>query len=199
MASKVFLRKQIFVFLIVFLIGTLVLIHNNRDENNMVSRQPFEFSRRCNRTYNCKHNTTKHLPKVLIIGVAKSGTNALEWFLQLHAQIRITALEPNFFNLHYKKGLDWYCRKMPCTRDHVMVMERTPSYYADLVQKKVYDFDKNMKLLLIVRDPVDRMISHLVNTYGLRSWEFYKKKAMHAKTGLPNESHNAVYMSQYYK
>ena len=36
---------------------------------------------------------------------------------------------------------------------------------------EMYRLNKNMKLLLIVRDPVERMLSHLVHYTSLNTWD----------------------------
>ena len=160
-----------------------------------------QFSKRCpgEMAYGCTNGKAKHLSKVLIIGVTKSGTTALEWFLLLHEQIKSGIGEPHFFDWNYDLGVKWYCRKMPCTTDNVMVLERTPRYYVHLSQKNVHDFDPNMKLLLIVREPVDRMVSHLVHNYGYRDWKFYKKVVLDPNTLNANESAKQIFQSQYFK
>ena len=158
------------------------------------------FSRRCpDKNYRCKDDKCKHLSKALIIGVTKCGTTALEWFLLLHDQIQSGVGEPHFFDWHYDRGVDWYCKQMPCTYDNVVVLERTPRYYVHLSQHNVYDFDPNMKLLLIVREPVDRMVSHLVHNYGYHKWEFYKNKVLDSKNGTVKEVTAHTIHSQYFK
>ena len=158
------------------------------------------FSARCpGANYACKDDKSKHLSKVLIIGVTKSGTTALEWFLLLHDQIKSGVGEPHFFDWYYERGVKWYCTQMPCTHDDVVVLERTPRYYVHLSQNNVYDFDPNMKLLLIVREPVDRMVSHLVHTYGYRPWPLYKDVVINRNNGIVNESAKHIFQSQYFK
>ena len=158
------------------------------------------FSGRCsNSSSECKDGKSKHLSKALIIGVTKCGTTALEWFLLLHDQIQSGVGEPHFFDWYYDRGVDWYCTQMPCTYDNVVVLERTPRYYVHLSQHNVYDFDPNMKLLLIVREPVDRMVSHLVHNYGYHKWEFYKNIVISSRNGTINEYARQIYQSQYVK
>ena len=51
-----------------------------------------------------------------------------------------------------------------------------------MTRRAIEQFNKNMKLLLIVRDPVERMVSHLLHTHNLLSsgqsptWEVLMKK-----------------------
>lgn len=53
------------------------------------------------------------------------------------------------------------CRnKMPPTIDGQMTIEKTPSYFITKeVPKRIFNMSKNMKILVIVRDPITRAIS----------------------------------------
>lgn len=102
----------------------------------------------------------RRLPKVLIIGVKKSGTRALLEFIRLHPDVRASSCEVHFFDRHYNKGLRWYRRRMPPTKDTQLTMEKTPSYFITReVPKRVYNMNPKTKLLLVVRDPVTRATS----------------------------------------
>lgn len=103
---------------------------------------------------------TRRLPQALIIGVKKGGTRALLEFLRLHPDIRALGSEPHFFDRHYARGLDWYRSMMPKALDGQIVMEKTPRYFVTgETAARVHAMSKDVKLIVVVRDPVTRAIS----------------------------------------
>lgn len=103
---------------------------------------------------------TKKLPNAIIIGVKKCGTRALLEFLRVHPDVRATGPEPHFFDKHYEEGLEWYRQKMPLSNDAQITIEKTPSYFVTKeVARRVLNMSKDVKLIVVVRDPVTRAIS----------------------------------------
>lgn len=108
-----------------------------------------------------KH-TKRQLPQCLIIGARKAGTRALLTFLDLHPQIRVAKNEVHFFDddENYDMGLEWYRKKMPFAYPDQVTMEKTPAYFScDYVPERVYKMNSTIRLLLVLRDPVERAIS----------------------------------------
>ncbi|KAM9425911.1 heparan sulfate (glucosamine) 3-O-sulfotransferase 3-like [Pholidichthys leucotaenia] len=102
----------------------------------------------------------RRLPQALIIGVKKGGTRALLEFLRLHPDVRALGSEPHFFDRHYARGLDWYRSMMPKALDGQIVMEKTPRYFVTVeTPARVHAMSKDVKLIVVVRDPVTRAIS----------------------------------------
>ncbi|KAI6242914.1 Acyl-CoA dehydrogenase family member 9 [Aphelenchoides fujianensis] len=104
----------------------------------------------------------RRLPSVLIIGVRKGGTRALIDALALHPRIRVARREVHFFDEDslYAKGVGWYREQMPLSNSSHITIEKTPAYFTHLkAAQRVYDFDPNVRLLLIVRNPVVRTLS----------------------------------------
>ncbi|XP_040033326.1 heparan sulfate (glucosamine) 3-O-sulfotransferase 3-like isoform X1 [Gasterosteus aculeatus] len=103
---------------------------------------------------------TRRLPQALIIGVKKGGTRALLEFLRLHPDIRAVGSEPHFFDRHYARGLDWYRSMMPKALEGQIVMEKTPRYFVTYeTPARVHAMSQDVKLIVVVRDPVSRAIS----------------------------------------
>lgn len=100
------------------------------------------------------------MPQALIIGVKKGGTRAVLEFLRLHPDVRAPGPEPHFFDRHYYMGLEWYRNLMPKSEPGQMTIEKTPSYFITKeVPKRVHKFSRDLKLIVVVRDPVTRAIS----------------------------------------
>lgn len=68
----------------------------------------------------------------------------------------------HYFNVeeHYRRGLAWYRAQMPFTVPGQLTVEKTPGYFAaPQVPARVWDMNPAVRLLLIVRDPAERLIS----------------------------------------
>lgn len=105
---------------------------------------------------------TQRLPSCIIIGVRKCGTSALLEFLNLHPAIVSAEKELTFFNKnkHYARGLAYYRSLMPQSRADQYTIEKTPSYYdKPEVTSRMRDMNASLRLLLIVREPVTRLVS----------------------------------------
>ncbi|MEE6506759.1 hypothetical protein FKM82_007835 [Ascaphus truei] len=112
---------------------------------------------------------SKKLPQAIIIGVKKGGTRALLEFLRVHPDIRAVGAEPHFFDRNYEKGLDWYRDLMPRTLDGQITMEKTPSYFVTKeAPARISAMSKDAKLIVVVRDPVTRVISDYTQTLSKR-------------------------------
>ncbi|XP_017316051.1 heparan sulfate glucosamine 3-O-sulfotransferase 1 [Ictalurus punctatus] len=103
-----------------------------------------------------------HLPDIIIIGVRKGGTRALLEMLSLHDTIATAQSEVHFFDsdAHYQQGLEWYTSQMPLARPDQLTVEKTPAYFTSVdAPERILHMNPSIRLLLIVRDPVDRVLS----------------------------------------
>ncbi|CAL1274003.1 unnamed protein product [Larinioides sclopetarius] len=106
--------------------------------------------------------TKRRLPQCIIIGARKCGTRALLEFLNLHPMIQKATEEIHFFDddEKYALGLDWYRRRMPYSFPGQITVEKSPAYFiTPSVPERIRKMNPSVKLLLIVRDPVTRLIS----------------------------------------
>ena len=105
-------------------------------------------------------------PSFLIIGAQKSGTSALYTYLTKHPHIKPPRLkEINFFNqeAHYHRGLLWYHIHFPDLSQmgsQAITFEATPDYfYHPQVAARIYRYDPRLKLIVLLRHPVERAYS----------------------------------------
>lgn len=106
------------------------------------------------------------LPNFLIIGAQKSGTT---WLLEALKSNKATFIYPeevHFFNKdeNYNKGLDWYKSLFRGIKQEILIGEKTPDYFqlpnSGLdVAKRIKNDLGEIKLVLIMRDPRQRVIS----------------------------------------
>lgn len=104
----------------------------------------------------------RRFPKAIIIGVRKGGTKALISMLDAHPLIVAAKGEIHYFDRdnNYSYGLKWYLNRMPLTNDSEIGIEKSPSYFViPKVPKRIRQASKDVKLILIVRNPVQRTIS----------------------------------------
>ncbi|XP_033749115.1 heparan sulfate glucosamine 3-O-sulfotransferase 3B1-like [Pecten maximus] len=145
---------------------------------------------------------SKKLPKVIIIGVKKCGTRALLEFLRIHPEVKATGPEPHFFDRYYDYGLDWYRDLMPETNGEQMTIEKTPRYFVTKeVPGRVFNMSRDVKLVLIVRDPVTRAISDYTQVASKRaSMKPFEQMALSDNhTGLVDTSWPVIKIGIYAK
>jgi tetratricopeptide (TPR) repeat protein len=109
-------------------------------------------------------NITENQPNFLIIGAAKSGTSSLYEYLSQHPQI-VPSLhkEINFFHQKFHLGLPWYYANFADLSkfSNLLTGEASADYlYHPIVCQRIYNFLPKVKLITILRNPIDRGISH---------------------------------------
>lgn len=112
------------------------------------------------------------LPNFIIIGAARSGTTSLFHHLRLHPQIYCsTVKEPRFFayDEFYNQGLETYSELFKGAREDQICGEATTDYtrypQAPGVPQRIAEVLPNVRLIYVVRHPVDRAYSHYVHRY----------------------------------
>jgi hypothetical protein len=118
-----------------------------------------------------KRISSETLPNLVIIGAMKSGTTSLHHYLNSHSQISLSnPKELHFFvkEKNWVKGLEWYQSHFDAAA--LIRGETSPSYTAypkwKGVPQRMYSVIPNAKLIYILRDPIERMISHYLNRYA---------------------------------
>ena len=112
----------------------------------------------------------RHLPDFLIIGGAKCGTSSLYDFIVRHPEIEAAhSKELVYWPDPIKGGLDWYRANFPPTRRSCLTGEADPTYFAlPGVPAQMKAALPDVKLIVILRDPVERAYSHY-NFYRTRN------------------------------
>lgn len=102
-------------------------------------------------------------PNCLIICVQKSGTTSLHSLLQAHPSISVSnPKEIHYFDKqsNYIKGGRWYCNHFNELSE--IRLESTPFYFnsADSLSRMQSDLGADLKLIIILRSPIERAYSH---------------------------------------
>lgn len=127
---------------------------------NSLFKRIWDFSKR---TYFCIFSIFKKKPDFLIIGAMKSGTTYMFNLLRQHPQFAAPVeKEIHYFDCNYKQGGNWYINHFPFkTKIKKITGEASPYYlYHPLAAQRSYNFNKNFKIIILLRDPVERAISH---------------------------------------
>lgn len=114
-------------------------------------------------------------PKVdfFIVGVPKAGTTSLYFYLNEHPQIEMSSeKEPDFFSykdiqkqdLYYKKSrIDTFKKynALYSEKKNLVRGEASVSYlYYNGVPKKIFEYNTKSKIIIMIRNPVERAFSH---------------------------------------
>ncbi|XP_038051771.1 heparan sulfate glucosamine 3-O-sulfotransferase 1-like [Patiria miniata] len=113
-----------------------------------------------------KRGCEKRLPDAMIFGVKKGGTTTLKNFLSYHPDIAFSQDELKFFTSSEDryKGVEFYRNEMLYSTPDQISMEKTPAYsHYPKVPAMIKKVLPNVKLIIIMRDPVERAISDFVH------------------------------------
>jgi hypothetical protein len=104
------------------------------------------------------------LPDFLILGAQKAGTTALYAYLRRHPAITGPSWkEVSYFDRHYARGPSWYRGNFPnlLRARGELVGEASPSYlFHPLAPQRGKELLPEARLVALVRNPVDRALSH---------------------------------------
>lgn len=111
------------------------------------------------------------LPSFIIIGGQKCGTTSLFKYLLEHPSVSPPLKkEPHFFESRYKSNLNWYRLYFPTCfvkskRPDLITGEASTGYiYSPHAPKRIAQSIPQVKLILLLRNPVDRAYSHYNHT-----------------------------------
>jgi len=117
-------------------------------------------------------------PDFILIGETKCGTTSLYNYMIEHPQVLDTygngegydkeyaTKELRFFDKFYSRGIDWYYSKFPEKEEGQVTGEATPMYmYRTLIAQRIKEHLPNIKLIVLLRNPVDRLISNYQHNF----------------------------------
>lgn len=132
------------------------------------------------------------LPDFLIIGSAKCGTTSLYNTLLRHDDIiGPVDKELQFFSSKkFDSGIEYYKSLFPEKQSHQLLCEASPQYHSDKqALRRIKDtFGNNIKMIFILRNPVDRFISQYYHFRAkniiMNNESLFEKMVADSKTGL---------------
>lgn len=106
-------------------------------------------------------------PDFLIIGVQKAGTTALHSYLNMHPSLVGSKPKETYYfttDSKFSLGNKWYENHFKSPRalfSNALFFEATPDYiYRSYVPERIRDYDKKLKFIVILREPVSRAYSN---------------------------------------
>lgn len=116
-------------------------------------------------------------PDFLILGCQKGGTTSLYDLVAAHPRIQpARTKEVHFFSLHYARGSDWYADQLQKPRRSLsralsgrrLYGEATPYYlFHPLAAERIRRDCPRARLIVLLRDPVERALSHYFHSRRL--------------------------------
>jgi hypothetical protein len=148
---------------------------------------------------------SKPRPNLFIIGAMKSGTTSLHSYLDNHPQIFMSKpKEPTFFSResNLAKGEDWYLELFANAGEASIIGESSTEYTKvpdDAVPQRIAKFNPESRFIYIMRDPIERTISHywlMVRSQGERRDIL---TAIKRDSHYQDVSHYAMQLAPYFK
>ena len=101
-------------------------------------------------------------PTMIGIGAQKCASSWVHAALGIHPQICVSnPKELDFFSYYFDRGYEWYEGHFNQTAGRPVKFEASPSYLHDLrCPTRVHAYNPAMKILLMLRDPIDRAYSN---------------------------------------
>ena len=123
------------------------------------------------------------LPNFIIVGTQKGGTTSLFDQLSKHPQIANPyCKEIHYFNRSNNRSLAFYRAHFPYQKENLLYGEASPDYFDHpIVPKRMAETLSNVKLIILLRNPITRAFSHyqMMKRLGLEKLPF--REALNAE------------------
>jgi hypothetical protein len=146
----------------------------------------------------------------VIAGAQKGGTTALDAYLRQHPEIGMADVkEVHFFDKNEffrknKRPYSFYHSFFSGVLSRKRIGETTPSYmYWRAIPQRIHDYNPAMKLIVILRNPIERAYSHWNmererGTEHLPFGEALQAELVRAREAQPNQHKNAYIYRGFY-
>ncbi len=151
------------------------------------------------------------LPDFLIIGTQRGGTTSLYHYLEAYPSIKpASTKELHFFDRRFEKGLSWYRGHFPTKIEkyyaqHIhgrafVTGEASPSYLLHPhVPKRVAQALPQVKLIVLLRNPVDRAYSQYYHAIGLGYETLTFEEAIKSEEKRTAREREKILENEYYE
>ncbi len=117
------------------------------------------------------------IPDFIIIGAAKAGTSALSNYLSQNSGVYMCKLkEPHYYStdVMYERGQDWYRGLFAEATEDQICGEASTTYslsnLSKITAQRVYRDNPSCRLVYLVREPVSRVISDVLQAMKYRKY-----------------------------
>jgi len=163
-----------------------------------------------NRMYRYLSARHRRLPDYIIAGAQKAGTTSLWYYLKEHPRVEPPmSKEMSYFDVNFPSGLDWYRMHFPLERGastngsngRPRLTGESSAYYMfhPLAAQRIAQTLPKVKIILLLRNPVDRAFSHYQLKLRRRQETLSFEEAIDAEAErLAGEHERIVGDPQYY-
>jgi hypothetical protein len=112
------------------------------------------------------------LPTFLLVGAKRAGTSSLYRYLTLHPQVHpcVSGKGTHYFDVGYRRGWRWYRSSFPLAARGGITGEASPYYmFHPLAPPRIAAALPEARLIVVLRDPVERAWSHYHNERRLQA------------------------------
>ncbi len=145
-------------------------------------------------------------PNLFIIGSMKSGTTSLHTYLNMHSQIFMSEpKEIHYFSYNsvFSRGDDWYMNLFKQANNVKRIGESSTTYTKlptiDNVPNRIYKYNPKVKFIYIMRDPIQRTISHYWHRVRFNNERRNILEAIQKDKYYRNISHYSMQLTPYYE
>lgn len=112
-------------------------------------------------------------PNFIYIGTSKAGSTWLFDLLSRHPDVYMPPTKGTyFFDHHFAKGWDWYSQHFAAATTEKIVAEISHSYlYSKKACERIFRMDPEVKLMVCLRDPVNRAFSMYLDGVRNGKWQ----------------------------
>lgn len=158
----------------------------------------------------CKLTSFLHVvPDFYIIGVEKAGTSSLFGYLTQHPYIYAPITkEINFFSKYYSKGNDWYKVCFPSKFQKFFKNISGGKFITGEASVRYFDyphslnrlrkFTPNAKLILMLRNPIDRAFSEFASTSRTGRETLSFQEAINSEESRTSDEYNKMLNNENY-
>lgn len=118
------------------------------------------------RNFNYLTSPLRALPDFIVIGAKRCGTTSLYYYFGQHPSINSSAHDKlGFFDDNFELGINWYKSHFPIQKRNFLTYDVTATYIQSAnVAKRIKKLLPNVKLIAILRNPIDRAFSEYNET-----------------------------------
>jgi hypothetical protein len=144
----------------------------------------------------CKNNYQKRVlrkPDFIIGGTQKAGSSWLKKAINNHPEVWMPPIELHYFSNNIRDwSFDDYCRIFMVSEKKYVGEKSTT--YLPFVDKMIDQLDNNTKIIFILRDPFDRIVSHY---FHVMKYNIEKKISIY--NFICNNVNRCIDYGMYYK
>ena len=140
---------------------------------------------------------------IVLIGEAKCGTSTMHKYLMQHPRITKSRKECNYITRTPKPTRNGYLQTLHGNNSSTVVCDVSPKYFRTVgIEKKLHNIVPDAKLVLMLRNPVDRLYSnyHMNCRQDFKgTFDEYIETSLHKNKKNPNINQYTKNLSRWYE